>query len=558
MDKLTKFRENIKGMLLMVLMLGVVGYVLGTTYISGISGSEHINTTAFYQNGYKVWDYSGEINAGNISNSSILEVNINCTNSPTDNYILSYDSSSSGFTWIVDAGSNSSEQMQDACGAMATNGDGVDFTYDDVGNTLTPSFDCSDVSGTGLSCSGEDLTVDLGTTIDSSEIVDDSLAEVDLDCTNPPTDNYVLSYDYNSGGFTWVVDTENTDTQDLSYNTVTDVISLVDGGSIDITEVDTNTNAITLCNEYEFLDGAGTCDDLSEFLTKSGGTITGDLNIDDGVGDSPYTYWKGQSDQSGYIYYANGIGLALHGDPYLQIGGGSHVSFYSPIDMGSKDIETTGNINASEFYDNGVAISSTYSPIAGSASITTVGTIGTGVWEGTEIADGHVSNTLTCSNLVSGSSVVSDSEVDNDITASNYLPLAGGTMSGDIVMSGNINMSTNYIYGGQQYNYIQVDGAGNAFSITAQGDIILKPLSTYVLPDANNSFRLGSATKKWKDIYYVTGHAGDIVFLNDISLTECGQGMCFLNQSNSTIMRIEPNGDFQVRGTITENYDFGD
>ena len=34
---------------------------------------------------------------------------------------------------------------------------------------------------------------------------------------------------------------DNTDTQDLSYNTATDVISLVDGGSIDITEVDTNT-----------------------------------------------------------------------------------------------------------------------------------------------------------------------------------------------------------------------------------------------------------------------------------------------------------------------------
>ena len=36
--------------------------------------------------------------------------------------------------------------------------------------------------------------------------------------------------------------TVNTDTQDLSYNATTDVISLTDGGSIDITEVDTDTN----------------------------------------------------------------------------------------------------------------------------------------------------------------------------------------------------------------------------------------------------------------------------------------------------------------------------
>lgn len=35
-------------------------------------------------------------------------------------------------------------------------------------------------------------------------IWDDSVLEVDFDCTNSPTDNYILSYDAATGGFTWV------------------------------------------------------------------------------------------------------------------------------------------------------------------------------------------------------------------------------------------------------------------------------------------------------------------------------------------------------------------
>ncbi len=58
---------------------------------------------------------------------------------------------------------NTTEEMQDAAGAMATNGNGVDFAYSDAANTLTPSFDCSDVTDTAgdhLGCSTEDLMVD--------------------------------------------------------------------------------------------------------------------------------------------------------------------------------------------------------------------------------------------------------------------------------------------------------------------------------------------------------------------------------------------------------------
>ena len=38
-------------------------------------------------------------------------------------------------------------------------------------------------------------------------LADDSITEVKLDCTNTPTDNYFLTFDNASGGFTWVAGT---------------------------------------------------------------------------------------------------------------------------------------------------------------------------------------------------------------------------------------------------------------------------------------------------------------------------------------------------------------
>lgn len=38
-------------------------------------------------------------------------------------------------------------------------------------------------------------------------LADDSITEVKLDCTNSPTDNYYLTFDNASGGFTWVAGT---------------------------------------------------------------------------------------------------------------------------------------------------------------------------------------------------------------------------------------------------------------------------------------------------------------------------------------------------------------
>lgn len=55
-----------------------------------------------------------------------------------------------------------------------------------------------------------------------------------------------------------------TDSQTLSYDAPTDVITISGGNNIDITEVDTDTNAGTICaGTTTYLDGEGLCDDIS-------------------------------------------------------------------------------------------------------------------------------------------------------------------------------------------------------------------------------------------------------------------------------------------------------
>ena len=68
----------------------------------------------------------------------------------------------------------------------------------------------SDLTGTGLINSGGALSTTFGTSVESSEITDDTIKEVDLNISNSATNAYVLTYNSSSGGFTWAVDQTGT------------------------------------------------------------------------------------------------------------------------------------------------------------------------------------------------------------------------------------------------------------------------------------------------------------------------------------------------------------
>ncbi len=135
--------------------------------------------------------------------------------------------------------------------------------------------------------------------------------------------------------------TTNTDTQDLSYNAATDVISLVDGGSIDITEVDTNTQADEVCSgTTTYLDGEGNCDDISNIYINEAGDSTGDLTSDLNI-DSNTLVVEYDDNQVG-INLANPL-ARLH--VFQGTGATGNVIFQAQNEGGSDDMNLSVGYN---------------------------------------------------------------------------------------------------------------------------------------------------------------------------------------------------------------------
>lgn len=86
----------------------------------------------------------------------------------------------------------------------------LDYTEDAViltGSEVTGTLDISDhtnlVASTGLTLTGDTLTVDLGTTIDTSEIVDGTILEADLKAVDSANDEECLTFETTTGDFEW-------------------------------------------------------------------------------------------------------------------------------------------------------------------------------------------------------------------------------------------------------------------------------------------------------------------------------------------------------------------
>jgi len=92
----------------------------------------------------------------------------------------------------------------------------------------------------------------------------------------------------------------------------------------------------------------------------------------------------------------NTVGLALTGsttdgevDVTVGAGSASVVTIPGHIDLAG-DIDVDGTLEADAITIGGTAIGSIYGVVAGSSSIVTTGTIGTGVWQGTKVASAYL------------------------------------------------------------------------------------------------------------------------------------------------------------------------
>ncbi len=159
--------------------------------------------------------YYGTFDVGNLSSNqtfTFLNGGTVVTSSNTSTYATTGVTAGSGLT-----GGGTTGVLGVNVGAgtgITVNADDIEVDYGNTaGTAVEGNTSISVTAGTGLSGGGSitlgsggsvSLQSTLGTNIDSSEIVNGTIQEVDLEVTNAGTDNYLLSYDSATGGFTWV------------------------------------------------------------------------------------------------------------------------------------------------------------------------------------------------------------------------------------------------------------------------------------------------------------------------------------------------------------------
>ena len=259
--------------------------------------------------------------------------------------------------------------------------------------------------------------------VDSSELKDGSIDESHLNVSNSPSDNQILSYNAAGSNFTWVTETD-TNTQ-LSNEAVQDIV-----GAMFSSNTETRITAT-----YE--DGDGTIDlvvdnDLSNYDNSSSGFITSTLTTEQ-VQDIVGAMFTGNTETNITVTYEDGDGtidlvavdasasgaqtgittdyntgrkigrdadnlidFTTDNEITVRVNANDGVVFKASgeIEATSLDIsgdaDIDGTLEADAITIGGTAIDSVLSPVAGHASIATVGTIGTGTWQGTAIASAYL------------------------------------------------------------------------------------------------------------------------------------------------------------------------
>ena len=145
------------------------------------------------------------IEGSEIADGTIEEVDLEITNAGgpgVDNYVLTYDDATGGFTWVDPATVGTTGNAFTTIDVPS----GTDPTATSATDTLT-ILNGAGITVTGGGSNQITITSTLGTAIDTSEITNDTILAVDLDNTTAPTvteDGYILSYDNATGGFTWI------------------------------------------------------------------------------------------------------------------------------------------------------------------------------------------------------------------------------------------------------------------------------------------------------------------------------------------------------------------
>lgn len=227
------------------------------------------------------------ITATQLASDSVTEAKLDVLNSPTDGYLLSYDSGTGRLEWIASAAGYSNEDAQDAVGGILTDTNSIDLTYNDGANTITADLR---LDGSTLTISGSGTKVSTSG-ITATELAANAVTEAKLDINNAASDGYVLTFDNSDGRMKWVAPTVIYD-DEKAQDAVGNI--LVDGNTINFTYTDA-TPAITA---EVILDG-GTLSSSASGLKVANAGITATQLASDSVTEAKLDINNAASD--GYL-----------------------------------------------------------------------------------------------------------------------------------------------------------------------------------------------------------------------------------------------------------------
>jgi hypothetical protein len=186
-----------------------------------------------------------------------------------------------------------------------------------VGYLIIGDDTFTNLTGPGLVNLDGVLTTTLGETVDSIDITDRTILEVDLNVSNIPTSGYVLTYNADTGGFTWAADQVGegggslwTDAGTITYLTsITDNLALGGTSSSAPFYFDVSTGNLTISGNFAVNGGA---------ITSTSGTLVinagGNVDIQDNLTVNSLTTDTGGVDiVSGQDLIIGSIGLSSTG-----------------------------------------------------------------------------------------------------------------------------------------------------------------------------------------------------------------------------------------------------